>query len=156
MRPINLIVIHCSASPNGRWETTADIDAWHRERGFARAHAFRERQNPGLTSIGYHFVIYTNGALATGRHLDEVGAHAYGYNQKSIGVCMVGTDQFTPAAWDMLQKNITSLSTMFPNAGIVGHRDLPSVRKTCPGFDVKTWLKGEMAPLAGHVLEVNA
>lgn len=44
MRKIDLIIVHCSATPEGKDFTTADIDRWHRQRGFA--------------SIGYHFVIY--------------------------------------------------------------------------------------------------
>ena len=53
MRKIDLIIIHCSATPEGKDFTTADIDRWHRQRGFA--------------SIGYHFVIYRNGSVHHGR-----------------------------------------------------------------------------------------
>lgn len=53
MRTINLIVVHCTATPEGRDVTTADIDRQHRQRGF--------------TSIGYHYVIYRDGTLHLGR-----------------------------------------------------------------------------------------
>ncbi len=153
-RPINLIVIHCAASPNGRPQTVADINAWHRARGFKRAPDFMVRQNPELDAIGYHFVITLNGAVHTGRHIDEVGAHAQGFNAKSIGVCLVGTDKFTTAQWSSLRHNVKLLKGMYPLARVVGHRDLPDVHKTCPGFDVGIWLDiAEMEPLAGHVFE---
>ena len=151
-RSINLIVIHCAASPNGRPQTVADINAWHRARGFHRTPEFRALQNPELDAIGYHFVITLNGAVHTGRHLDEIGAHVQGYNAKSLGVCLIGTDQFTIAQWSSLRYNIKLLQERYPAARIAGHRDLPNVRKTCPGFDVATWLRAEMEPLAGHLL----
>lgn len=153
MRSINLIVIHCAASPNGRPQTVADINAWHHTRGFKRTAEFRARQNQALDAIGYHFVILLNGAVATGRHIDEPGAHAQGFNAKSLGVCLVGTDKFTDAQWSSLRSNIRLLQAAYPEARIVGHRALPDVHKTCPGFDVATWLRADMASLAGHVFE---
>ena len=179
-REINLIVIHCSASPNGAslfrgkpgeagFRTPVmEIDAWHRARDFARQPEWRARHNPDLTSVGYHFLIYLSGVVATGRHLDEIGAHAAPHNRKSIGVCMIGTDHFTPAQWAALASNITALKRTRPGARVVGHRDLsPDLNgdgkitsnewiKTCPGFEVADWLAGNMAPLADHVLEATA
>ncbi len=164
-KKINLIVIHSAATPNGKWFNTHTIDGWHKERGFSRAPGFMARMNPYLEAIGYHFIIYTNGAVATGRHLEETGAHVKGHNLYSIGVCLVGTDQFSPEQWESLRANISGLRKQFPNARVVGHRDLsPDLNgdgiieesewmKTCPGFDVATWLKGNMAPLKGHILE---
>jgi N-acetyl-anhydromuramyl-L-alanine amidase AmpD len=137
MREINKIIIHCSASPNGRHTTVNDIDAWHRARGFRRVNPLI---NPELTSIGYHFVIYTDGMIHTGRDVREVGAHAGGYNANSIGICMIGTDTFTGDQWDALQQLISTLKEKYPAAEIIGHRDLPGVKKLCPGFDVRTWL----------------
>lgn len=165
-RRIDLIVIHCSASPNNQRVTVADIDAWHWKRGFKRTMDWRRRQNMNLSSIGYHFVIYPFGTVATGRHLDEVGAHVAGNNTTSLGVCMIGTDQFSPAQWDALKGNISALAKMYPRARITGHRDLAPDRdndglvepwewlKTCPGFDVTAWLKGGMIPPPAAVLEI--
>jgi N-acetyl-anhydromuramyl-L-alanine amidase AmpD len=149
MRAVDLIVIHCSATPNGKPFTTADIDAWHHQRGFRRALDFRERQEMNLAAIGYHWVIYTNGAVANGRHLDEVGAHAKDHNLRSIGVCMIGSDRFTARQWASLRANLcTTLALIAAHRGrtdaprrvpspadalalsqslgvrVVGHRDL--------------------------------
>lgn len=160
-RKIDLIVIHCSDSPNGRtlftgklgdknFSTPAqEIDRWHAQRGFKRLPAWRARQNPDLAAVGYHFVIYTRGAVATGRHLDEVGAHVQGHNANSIGVCLVGKDAFTAAQWLALKQVVEGLRKTYPAARVVAHRDLnPS--KVCPNFDVAAWLRGGMEPVVGQ------
>ena len=64
MRKINLIVVHCTATPDGRDVTVADIDKMHRAKGWK--------------SIGYHYVIYRDGSVHEGRPVTEVGAHVYG------------------------------------------------------------------------------
>lgn len=188
-RPVNLIVIHCSASPNSRSLFTGEynrpgfvdpameIDRWHAERNFRREDGWRKLQNPHLKSIGYHFVISRNGAPFTGRHVDEVGAHVHGWNKSSLGICLVGTDQFTPRQWDMLAGMVRGIAGEYPvfgapagrqvtswtppaavlskngveRAGVCGHRDVPGVAKSCPGFDVFAWLRGGMKPLPGHI-----
>lgn len=184
-RAVELIVIHCSASADGvsLFEGRAGepslfrapvqvIDGWHAKRGFTRSSAWRKTLNESLGSIGYHFVLYTNGAIVTGRHMDEVGAHAHvagkTYNQKSIGVCMVGTERFTPGQWSALSGLVTELRAKYPGASICGHRDLsPDLDddgvvephewlKTCPGFDVAAWLQRGMAPLPEDVFQEPA
>lgn len=168
MRTITDIVIHCSASKNGERVTVEDVDRWHAERGFMRRQAFRERQNPRLAAIGYHFVIYASGTVATGRHLEEVGAHVAGQNARSIGVCLIGTDRFTSAQWESLDRLVTALKKMYPAARVLGHRDYSPDRdgdgvieewewlKTCPGFDVAAWLANGRRPALIHVLEESA
>lgn len=141
MRKVRRIIVHCSASPNGRADTIRDIDRWHKERGFLRPLVFRDKYRPELTSCGYHCVIEIDGTIAHGRHTDEAGAHAAGYNHDSIGVCLVGTDAFSPAQIDALDLYIQSVLAMYPTATVCGHRDLPDVRKSCPGFDVTQWME---------------
>ncbi|MDP1681063.1 MAG: N-acetylmuramoyl-L-alanine amidase [Burkholderiales bacterium] len=177
MRAIKLIIIHCSATANGDTLFRSSpggpglvapvvvIDRMHRARKFQRADIWRNRQNPGLTSIGYHFVVYTNGAVASARHLEEIGAHVKGYNANSIGICMIGTDSYERVQWKALAALVIGLLKTYPNARVCGHRDLSPDSdndgtvephewlKTCPGFDVKTWVDGGMSPLAGHIQE---
>lgn len=84
MRKINEIIIHCSATAEGKDFTVQDITRWHKQRGFK--------------TIGYHYVIYRNGTVATGRDIAEIGAHCKGHNANSIGICYIGglTSDRTP------------------------------------------------------------
>lgn len=176
-REINLVVIHCSASPNGAslfrgkagepgFTTPVQvIDGWHKARGFSRGAGWRQTFNPSLEAVGYHFVIYTNGGSATGRHLDEVGAHAFGFNKRSIGICMIGLGKYTPHQWAALKSIVMSLRERYRGVRVVGHRDLsPDVDgdgvierhewlKTCPEFDVSDWLARGMTPAPQRILE---
>lgn len=166
-RKINLIVIHCSDSPNGRAETVEDIDAWHRERGFKRTAPVKDTFNPSLTSIGYHYVIYTDGAVHTGRSMAEVGAHVAGFNSRSIGICMIGKDKFNGLQWLALRDLLNTLKRELKFSGIIcGHRDLSPDKdgdgivepsewlKACPGFDVSAWLASGNIHMAGHIMDV--
>jgi N-acetyl-anhydromuramyl-L-alanine amidase AmpD len=150
MRLIRHIIIHCSASQNGDARVTRDvIDGWHRERGW--------------NGIGYHYVIETDGEVKVGRTEDRIGAHVEGQNADSIGVCMVGTDRFSRAQWDALMLLVDDLESRYPQADTKGHRDYSPDRngdgiiepwewmKTCPGFDVATWLH-DGAPKPENVL----
>gem|GEM_PF-811175 len=161
---ITLLVIHCSASPNGCAHTEVDIDRWHAARGFKRAAVNIGHHAPHLKHIGYHFVIRVSGVVRVGRRLGKVGAHALGHNSCSIGTCLIGTDRFTAAQWQILRSHVESLCRDYPGLKVVGHRDLsPDANgdvarhewlKTCPGFDVAAWMAGGMAPLSDHLCEV--
>lgn len=152
-RHINLIVIHCSDTPNGRVTTAADIDRWHKERGFVK--------------IGYHHVIRLDGVVEDGRSHREIGAHALNFNSDSLGICLIGRDKFTAAQWSALAELVRGLCFRYavpasaPDwrsrqpAGVVGHRELPRVAKTCPGFSVENWLQRRMAPLPESVLTLE-
>lgn len=165
MRSINLIVIHCSASPNGRPVTIETIDAWHAKRGFKRDPRLIGYNMPQLKHIGYHFVVHHNGNVLIGRGLREIGAHVRGHNARSIGVCMIGTDKFSVAQWDSLRGNVSGLLKQFPGARVCGHRDLsPDIDgdgtvepnewlKTCPGFSVSAWMARGMVPNPRHIYE---
>ena len=128
MRKINEIIVHCSATPDGRAVTVAQIDAWHRKRGFR--------------CIGYHFVIYLDGSIHKGRPVAEIGAHCLGHNADSIGICYVGglatdnstpMDTRTPQQKAALRNLITELRHQFPMAVVHGHREFAN--KACPCFD---------------------
>lgn len=134
MRPINKIIIHCTATPEGRAHTVKDVDTWHKQRGF--------------TGIGYHYLIGVNGEVWEGRPIEKVGAHTEGYNSMSIGVAYVGgmdkemknpKDTRTPAQKDSLARLLKELVIKFPNAEIYGHRDF--AKKACPSFDARAEYK---------------
>lgn len=117
MRKINYIVLHCSATKQGKKLTVDDIDKMHRARGWRK--------------IGYHYVIYLDGSIHQGRELSEVGAHVAGNNADSIGICYIGglddqgkpadtrTEEQRAAIFYLLQR----LREQFPHAKILGHRD---------------------------------
>lgn len=132
MRDIRKIIVHCTATPEGRHHTVADIDKWHRQRGF--------------TCIGYHYVVYLDGSVHEGRDISRIGAHTSGHNATSIGVCYVGgvdavgkpKDTRTPAQRQALRQLIADLRVKYPGATLHGHREFAA--KACPCFDVKTEL----------------
>ena len=133
MRKITKIIIHCSATPEGRDYTIADIDRWHKQKGWK--------------GIGYHYVVYRDGSVHSGRSIEEIGAHCTGQNANSIGVCYIGglsadgktaKDTRTPEQKAALRSLIEKLKAKFPNVTIHGHREFAN--KACPCFDVKTEL----------------
>ena len=77
MREIDLIVVHCSATPEGKHFSTETIRNWH-------------VNGNGWSDIGYHWVVELDGKVRAGRPEQRVGAHVKGYNRSSIGICYVG------------------------------------------------------------------
>ena len=129
MRRITLIVIHCSAVKPDQQSSAAQIDSWHRQRGFH-------------LGIGYHYVIRRDGTLEMGRPEYMVGAHCKNHNQHSIGVCYEGgldirgdpADTRTPQQRETLRQLINELRERYPKAIVVGHHNLNPL-KACPCFD---------------------
>ena len=124
------IVVHCAATPATMDIGAEEIRRWHKERGWI--------------DIGYHFVIRRDGTVEKGRKIDAIGAHVRGVNQISVGICLVGTDEFEDAQFASLKELIVSLLDEYPAAQVKGHRDFPNVKKECPGFDVPSWWKNEL------------
>lgn len=141
MRPIDKLVVHCSATKNGQNVRAADIRAWHTKP--------KSKGGNGWSDIGYHYVITLEGVVELGRPLEQEGAHASGHNKTSIGVCLIGgldakgkpCGDYTPLQWEALSKLLREQRQRFPDTEILGHRDLPKVAKDCPCFDVRTWCK---------------
>lgn len=133
-KPVNYIVVHCSDSPNmlgdSRLDTAGSLHAWHIQRGW--------------DGIGYHYVIDEMGREEQGRPVFLgtktfwPGAHVSGYNSVSIGICLIGKDHFHDSQLAAARKRIDSLIEIWPEAKVLGHRDLDG-RKTCPNFDVAEW-----------------
>ena len=129
MRSITLIVIHCSAVKPDQLSSVAQIDSWHRERGYK-------------FGVGYHYVVRRDGSIETGRPEWMVGAHCLNHNKYSIGVCYEGgldargqpADTRTAEQKSALRNLLEDLHKRHPRAVIVGHRDL-SHDRDCPCFD---------------------
>lgn len=132
MRKINKIIIHCSATPEGRPVSVKDIDHWHRERGFSE--------------IGYHWVVYLDGSVHPGRSEDVAGAHTVGHNANSIGVCYIGgvdknmkaKDTRTAEQKMALHELVAKLKNKYPGTTVHGHNEFAA--KACPSFNVQTEL----------------
>lgn len=133
MRKINFIIVHCSATQEGRNVDVAEITKWHKARGF--------------NTIGYHYVIYLDGSIHPGRPETQIGAHCQGRNTDSIGVCYIGgldkngkpKDTRTLKQKESLLNLLKDLKKRFPNAKICSHRDFAN--KACPCFDATSEYK---------------
>ncbi len=150
-RKIKEIVIHCSASPNGRHDDIESIDFWHAQRGFARKSEAITQHRDTIDHCGYHYVITLNGDIQQGRHPAEMGAHAKGHNYHSLGVCLIGTDQYTSEQWEALRLLVISLTAQYPDAVVVAHHTI-NPGKRCPGFDVAKWQGNNMQPEPRRIL----
>lgn len=143
-RDVDKIIIHCSDTYPDMDIGVEEIREWH----------VNERK---WSDIGYHFVIRRDGTIETGRDLDkdgdvfeEVGAHTFGHNLNSIGICMVGgkspdnkpSNNFTKEQFTSLRNLIRIIRDDYYKATVHGHRDFSSY-KTCPNFDVDEWLERE-------------
>ena len=121
-----MVVIHCSAVKPDQMSSVAQIDSWHRERGYK-------------FGVGYHYVVRRDGSIETGRPEWMVGAHCLNHNKYSIGVCYEGgldargqpADTRTAAQKATLRQLLTDLHRRYPRAVIVGHHDL-NPQKACP------------------------
>ena len=127
-RVINEIIVHCSATPEGKDYALDTIRQWHRQRGFS--------------DIGYHYVIHPDGTVEEGRDVNIAGAHCSGHNSKSIGICYIGgmtadnkkaKDTRTEEQRKSLKALLMAMRKLYPNAKIHGHRDFAA--KACPSFD---------------------
>ena len=126
MRTITLIVIHCSAVRPNQTSSAAQIDTWHRQRGFK-------------LGIGYHYVIRRDGTIEPGRPEWQVGAHCVNHNAHSIGICYEGgydargqpADTRTAEQKQTMRRLLEELHERYPRAMIVGHHDLYPP-KACP------------------------
>lgn len=122
---IKHLVVHCSDTPDDEDIKACDIHAMHL--GF------------GWHGVGYHRVINRDGSIEHGRPDYWQGAHVYGHNEISLGVCLIGRTEFSQAQFDALELVLRQWKETYPNASICGHRDFSYTDKTCPNFDVAKW-----------------
>ena len=138
MRKFDTIVVHCSDS---EWGDAAEIRRWHLERGFS--------------DIGYHFVVLngfrehadwvkkardfkTDGLRELGRPLYLPGAHVAGHNATTVGVCLIGTTNFTGTQLQTLQRLVFDLRARYGDLEVKGHCEYDSAisqGKTCPNIE---------------------
>ena len=131
MRKIDKLIIHCTATPEGRKTTLEEVTLWHRKRGFR--------------TIGYHYLIHLNGEISRGRPVEEIGSHCKGYNKTSIGVAYVGgvdkdfkpKDTRTHEQKHALRMIVEQFKDKYPDGTIHGHYEFS--KKACPSFNVSEY-----------------
>lgn len=133
MRDIKYLIVHCSDSSFG---DASVINDWHLQNGWS--------------GIGYHFVILngyrskydkddSNGLIEEGRDLEKSGAHCIGYNDNSIGICLIGEKTFTYEQLVSLVGLLYEYMDKYniPVANILGHYETEKANgKTCPNFNM--------------------
>lgn len=136
MRTIDWLVVHTAGAydyANKRvvYQSTQTIREYH-------------KQHNGWHDIGYHWVIEADGSLMPGRGEDVIGAHAGGFNDRSVGICVTGHGDFAPfnprQTAELLRLCARKCEEFrLPGIRVIGHRETslhggPPVHKTCPGL----------------------
>ena len=132
MRQIKEIILHCTATQEGREVHVTDVDRWHKQQGWE--------------CIGYHYLITLDGKIEKGRPEWKIGAHCKGHNNVSIGIAYVGgvdyqgkpKDTRTDAQKRALVQLLREVRGRYPKATIHGHNEFAT--KACPSFNVQKWL----------------
>ena len=145
-KQLKYLIIHCTATPDGRKVTSDDIRRWHLS---------PQPEGRGWSRVGYTDMIHLDGRverLAQNNEDDQVDSWeitngAAGVNGVSRHIVYVGgIDRFmrpkdtrTIAQFNALKKYVRDFVKRFPFAKVAGHNQFSS--KTCPSFDVANWLR---------------
>ena len=134
MREIKRIFIHCTAG--NQKQTKNDL--------------LKEFKNKGWKNPGYHYVVFPDGKIEQLLDENEVSNGVQGYNSTSINIAYVGgidskgrpTDNRTKAQKKSLVVLLTAIKRDYPEAHIMGHRDIwgkdkRNWKKMCPCFDAE-------------------
>lgn len=138
MRTLKKIVLHCSATQEGRDYSAATIRKWHTD------------PPRNWSDIGYHYVIRNDehGTIELGRDVQRSGAHVKGENADSIGIVYIGgvdkdmkaKDTMTDVQEASFRKLVASLRMVFGDLKLYGHNDFTD-KKACPSFKVSEKFK---------------
>ena len=144
MRKLDKIIVHCSASKFG---DAATIKKWHTD---------PKPLGNAWDDIGYHYVIKRNGEIELGRPIEQIGAHCFGQNSRSIGICLIGNPTYIGESKVFTDEQMNSLRVLchtliikelLPIDCVRGHNDFSD--KVCPGFHVQNWWKLAKLDLEG-------
>ena len=150
MARMKYLVLHCTATPEGREVSSKEIRHWHTDPV--------KKGGRGWKQVGYTDLFHLDGTVERlvknneDAEVDpwEVTNGAAGYNPVSRHVVYAGglakdgktaKDMRTAAQLKAMTDYVRNFHERFPQIKIVGHRDLPGVNKACPSFDVKAWLE---------------
>lgn len=149
-RFINMLIVHCAATPEGKDFTSQSVSAWHEARNFS---FYMDPKSGKKMYVGYHYLIHLDGTVEECRPESVRGCHTSGYNANSIGICYIGgvaadgkntpKDTRTPAQKSALVNLLKRLKDKYPGASIHGHNEFAA--KACPSFNVKAEFKNFMS-----------
>lgn len=138
LRSMVEVIVHCTATPEGRDVSVDTIRGWHKDRGW--------------DDIGYHYVVKLDGSIEAGRPETKVGSHVAGHNTGTMGVVYVGgvakdgttaKDTRTPAQKAALLDLVKALIAKYPTIKkVTGHNQYAA--KACPSFDVRKDALGDL------------
>lgn len=131
MRRIDELIWHCTATPAGREVTVAEIDRWHKARGWS--------------GIGYHKLVHLDGSVSEGRPESKIGAHVAGRNSRTLGYVYAGgvdaankkraRDTRTPAQKATMLRLTREAVERHGLTRISGHNEYAN--KACPCFPAR-------------------
>lgn len=134
MRKIDSIILHCSATEEGKNFKASDIDRWHRAQGW--------------NGIGYHYVVDIDGTVEKGRDIEKAGAHCSGHNAHSIGLVYIGglragkaADTRTAEQKESLYIKVYELLKKYSLLEVAVHCHNEYSSKACPCFKIETFMK---------------
>ena len=149
MRQIKRIFVHCTASP--QTQTVEEIQKYWKK--------VKKWVNPG-----YHYIIKPDGEIVSLLPIDKISNGVQGYNSTAINIAYIGginnqgrpVDNRTTAQKASLRTILNELKFMYPDAEILGHRDIwgdnpDNWKKMCPCFNAKE----EYADIDGIIKDVN-
>jgi len=147
-KTLRLLVIHCTATPEGREVSSTEIRQWHTRPVSQGGRGWRQ--------VGYTDLFHLDGKVERmvenneDAYVDgwEVTNGVVGHNSEARHIVYVGgtekdgktpKDTRTPAQRISLENYVKDFHRQFPSVKIIGHNDL--AKKACPSFDVRRWLK---------------
>lgn len=148
MAKLQYLVIHCTATPEGREVTATDIKAWHTNP--------TAKGGRGWKQVGYTDLFKLDGTVERlvqnneDANVDpwEITNGATGYNGISRHIVYAGgvskdgktpKDTRTAGQLKALEEYVKDFHNRFPEVKIIGHNQIAA--KACPSFDVQKWLK---------------
>lgn len=147
-KELKYLVIHCTATPEGREVTASDIRRWHTS---------APPVGQGWRQVGYTDLFHLDGTVDRlvdnneDNNVDnwEITNGVAGYNSISRHIVYAGgvdadnpnraKDTRTPGQREAMKRYVLDFHKRFPLVKIIGHNQLAA--KACPSFDVPEWLK---------------
>lgn len=136
--PKTEIVLHCAAVPSGWYFRLTNLEMFNTIKSW---HTMPKPKGRGWSDLGYHYVIFPDGQIMTGRPADRVGAHVLGYNPGKLGVLLIERAKITRIGkfhdffTERQRDSVRSLARSYNIGKITGHNDYAP--RLCPGFKVK-------------------